>query len=63
MSDKELTAMSDLVDLLEEGDEVMADKGFKIQDILSKLEPSQGFHLFCTTSSRWQQQMLTRRRQ
>ena len=36
MSDKELTAMSGLVDLLEEGDEVMADKGFEIQDILSK---------------------------
>ena len=36
MSDKELIAMSGLVDLLEEGDEVMSDKGFEIQDILSK---------------------------
>ena len=32
ISDKELTRKSGILDLLEEGDSVMADKGFEIED-------------------------------
>lgn len=34
ISDKEITARSGILDLLEENDDVMADKGFLIQDLL-----------------------------
>ncbi|XP_076853828.1 uncharacterized protein LOC143509219 [Brachyhypopomus gauderio] len=35
ISDKEITRLSGIIDLLEEGDEVMADKGFLIENLLS----------------------------
>jgi hypothetical protein len=34
-SDKEITAMSGFIDILQSGDEVMADKGFNVQDELA----------------------------
>ncbi|XP_021373838.1 uncharacterized protein LOC110463521 [Mizuhopecten yessoensis] len=37
ISDKEITKVSGLIDLLDVGDEVMADKGFLIQDLLQKV--------------------------
>jgi hypothetical protein len=40
ISDKEITAKSGILDLIEEGDQVMADKGFLIQDLLSKKKAS-----------------------
>ena len=36
ISDKEITARSGILNLLDDGDQVMADKGFLIQDLLSK---------------------------
>ena len=35
ISDKEITRRSGIIDLIDEGDEVMADKGFIIQDLLN----------------------------
>ena len=37
ISDKKLVESSNLLDLLEVGDEIMADKGFDIQDLLAPL--------------------------
>ena len=37
MSDKEITRQSGILNLLEEGAEVMADKGFLIEDLLKKV--------------------------
>ena len=36
MPDVEITNLSDLMDLLEAGDDVMADKGFTIKKVLMK---------------------------
>jgi hypothetical protein len=36
VSDKDICVRSRLVELLDEGDQVMADKGFTIQDLLEK---------------------------
>ena len=36
MSDKEITRQSGILNVLEEGSEVMADKGFLIEDLLKK---------------------------
>ena len=36
ISDKHITLVSEILDLLESGDQVMADKGFLIQDLLEK---------------------------
>ena len=41
ISDKELTVQRGLLNLLEEGDEIVADKVFDIQDLLARL----GVHL------------------
>ena len=38
ISDKELTRLSGLLDLLEPGDQILADKGYKIQDLLEPLQ-------------------------
>ena len=37
ISDKQLTAQSGLLDKLEDGDDILADKGFVIQDLLAPL--------------------------
>ena len=40
ISDKEITHRSGIIDLIEEGDDVMVDKGFLIQDLLTKKKAS-----------------------
>ncbi|KAL2095581.1 hypothetical protein ACEWY4_007729 [Coilia grayii] len=40
ISDKEITELSGILEILEEGDLVMADKGFLIKDLLSKINVS-----------------------
>ena len=53
ISDKEITRVSGILDLIEEGDSVMADKGFEIADLLSIRKASLNIPPFLNTSDQF----------
>ena len=57
-SHRKITQESQLVDLLEEGDSVMADRGFNIRDMLTKKKVSLNILLFSNKSINYKDFLL-----
>ncbi|KAL2099534.1 hypothetical protein ACEWY4_003928 [Coilia grayii] len=60
ISDKEVTKLCEILSLLERGDEVMADKGFLINDLLSPLGVTLNIPPFISTDSQLTREQLAK---
>ena len=60
ISDKKLVERSNLLDLLEVGDEIMVDKGFDIQDLLAPLAVKLNIPPFLVSETRFSSESVLR---
>ena len=63
ISDKELVKRSGLLDLLEPGDQILADKGFTIQDLLAPIGCELSIPAFLSSKGQFTKKDLAKRKQ